>query len=261
MENFVINEFNSVFFASDPAGRKIRFENRQTSCFIITRKGKIRFTYDGGTLTARAGVPVFLPKGLSYLNECLESAESYVFNFQASGADMPPLHLSAISESLALEFYQRINELSKSPILSDRLSVFETLYALARRLLGSYVKDDKAHPTVTKALRFILQHYESPEITVKAIAAHCSVSEVYLRKLFERELHVSPFRKITELRMKKANMLLEEKRPLKEIAEAIGYSDVFQFSRAYKRHFGYSPSKKEKSPSNFLKSVVKFSDL
>ena len=32
---------------------------------------------------------------------------------------------------------------------------------------------------------------------------------------------------------------------VKEIAAAVGYSDIYQFSRAYKRHFGFPPSKTE----------------
>lgn len=247
MENFVITEFHSLYIANDPAGRKSQFTNRHAACFIITQKGKIRFTYADGFLIAQAGAPVFLPKGLSYLNECLETAESYVFNFQTSEQSLPPMQLSAVSSDTAPKYYEKINALSDSSLLSDRLSIFEALYSLACKLIGDGKKDGSMHPTVTQALHFILGHYESPEITVKEVADHCCVSEVYLRKLFKKELHTSPFRKITEMRMKRANILLDEKRPLKEIAAAVGYSDIFQFSRAYKRCFGYAPSKKESS--------------
>ena len=243
MENFVITECRPAFLVRDPAGRKSKFEDRQFACFIITVKGKIRFSYDGGCLIAGAGAPVYLPRGLSYLNECLETAESYVFNFQTSEADHRPMQLSSISDRDVSDYYERIRFVSDSASLSDRLSVFGALYSLAHRLMGNCENEDTVHPIVTKALHFISQNYERSEITVKAVAEHCLVSEVYLRKLFERELHVSPFRKITEMRMTRAKMLVDEKRPLKEIAIMIGYSDVFQFSRAYKRHFGYSPTK------------------
>ena len=243
MENFVITQFTSLYIANDPVGRKTQFLNRQSACFIITIKGKIRFTGEGSCLVAQAGAPVFLPQGFSYLNECLETAESYVFNFQTAEQNHQPMQLTAISDGIAVEYYERINAISDSPLLSDRLSLFEILYSLAGRLMRRYAREDKLHPVVTKAMHFILQNYGSPEITVKEVACHCCVSEVYLRKLFEKELHTSPSRKITELRMGRAKMLIDEKRPLKEIAAVIGYSDVFQFSRAYKRYFGHAPSK------------------
>ena len=87
------------------------------------------------------------------------------------------------------------------------------------------------------------QHCHRADLTVREVARRCSISEVYLRKLFARELGMSPSRKLTELRMQRAQLLIAEKRPLKEISEGVGYSDVFQFSRAYKRYFGYPPSK------------------
>ena len=96
---------------------------------------------------------------------------------------------------------------------------------------------------VRKALLFMRQHYGQAELTVGDVASHCCISEVYLRKLFEVEVHAPPFRKLTEIRMERARQMVIERRPLKEIAESVGYSDVFQFSRAYKRHFGYAPSK------------------
>ena len=108
MKNFVITEFNNLYIANDPTGRKSKFLNRQFSCFIITIKGKIRFTYEGGCLISQQGAPVFLPKGLTYLNECLESAESYVFNFQTLEQDHPPIQLSSVPDDLTLECYESI---------------------------------------------------------------------------------------------------------------------------------------------------------
>ena len=88
----------------------------------------------------------------------------------------------------------------------------------------------------------MLEHYAESSVTVGEIAQKCFVSEVYLRKLYEKECHTTPFKALTDIRMKHAYMLAKEKCPIKEIARAVGYSDVYQFSRAYKRHFGYPPA-------------------
>ena len=178
MEKFVITEFNSLFIANDPAGRKLNFIDRKSACFIITTKGKIRFTYDNGSLVAKSGAPVFLPKGLSYQNECLEDAESYVFNFQTLECDHLPMQLSSLSDTLSLKYYERINAVVNSSALSDQFLIFEALYSLACQLMRSYEKDGAINPFVSKALHFISQNYESSEITVKAVADHCRISEV-----------------------------------------------------------------------------------
>jgi len=243
MENFVITRFNSTFFAQDPTGRRIEFKNRRYACFIITTKGEIRFTYEGGRVISSPDTPIFLPKGLSYLNECTGAAESFVFNFETLSQEHTPAELSPISSTEAFEYYKKIRTLAESTNPTSRLLLFESLYSLSYRLMRTCAGKDNANPIVAKALEFISQSYGRSEHTVRDAAQYCSVSEVYLRKLFRKELGLSPFEKITELRMNRAKMLIEEKRPLKEIADSVGYSDVFQFSRAYKRYFGHSPSK------------------
>ena len=245
MENFVITRCHSVFEANDRVGRRALFVDRGYACFIITLRGKIRFSYDGGEVIAEEGHPVFLPRGLTYLNECLEDAESCVFNFQTLNSDHRPMQLAPVPETVVREAYEHIREKMFSASLENSLSVFEELYALARILLKNYEGESHTHPVIAKATDFMRKYCDRPTLTVGEVARHCYISDVYLRKLFERELKTSPFRKLTEIRMEKARALIEEKRPLKEIAPAVGYSDVFQFSRAYKRHFGHPPSSKK----------------
>lgn len=244
MKDFVITRFISLFKAYDPKGRKRLFENRKFACFIITLKGRIRFSYDGGEVIASAGHPVFLPKDLTYVNECLETAESLVFNFYTLHSYQHPLQLAPVSDALAEEIYERICVKGFSPSLENTLSALADLYALACKLMEGCDEGSAGHPIIEKASEYMRQYCHSAALTVGDVARHCYISEVYLRKLFERELHTTPFRKLTELRMQKARLLIEEKRPLKEVSASVGYSDVFQFSRAYKRYFGYPPSKK-----------------
>ncbi|MBQ3075584.1 MAG: helix-turn-helix transcriptional regulator, partial [Clostridia bacterium] len=80
------------------------------------------------------------------------------------------------------------------------------------------------------------------DLQIDEVAAFCNVSAVYLRKIVKEVYQKTPFHLLTDLRMKKAYEMLLEKRPVKEIALSVGYSDVYQFSRAYKRHFGHAPT-------------------
>ena len=242
MRHFVITEFVSLFYVYDFKGQKKEFQQRFASCFIITVKGKIRFSHRDGELIAQAGQPVFLPRGLHYVNECLEDAESYVFNLQTLQAH-EPMQLAPVSDDLVAEIYKRIREASLTPSLHSELTIMEAMYALTQKLLLACDEPEAAHPTINAAIRYMRKHCHRADLTVCEIASHGNISEVYLRKLFSRELGISPSHKLTELRMQRAKLLIAEKRPLKEISVSVGYSDVFQFSRAYKRYFGYPPSK------------------
>lgn len=245
VDAFVITSVLNLSFVKDPKGRKVRFDNRICAGFIITVSGKIRFSYEGGELFAEKGKPIFLPKGLAYTNECLETAESYVFNFQTLENHTTPFGLSPISTEQIRAIYEQMDADFASATLFNRLSVLEQMYALARILLRDYKSEAAVHPVVAKATDYMNRQYPCSTLTVGDIAEHCYVSEVYLRKLFEREAKTSPFRKLTAIRMEKAQWFIAEKRPLKEVALSVGYADVFQFSRAYKRYFGYPPSKSQ----------------
>ena len=240
MRHFVITKNMTPFYIHDPKGRKQEFLRRRFSGFIITVKGKIRFTYPGGELIAQAGQPVFLPYGLHYINECLEDAESYVFNFQTMQT-YEPMQFSPVSDTFAAETYERICENALAPSLHSDLAMMEAMYALTQKLLTT-CDEPEVHPVIEAAIRYMRKHYHRADLSVCEIARRCNISEVYLRRLFAHELNMSPFRKLSELRMQRAKLLIAEKRPLKEIAVSVGYADVYQFSRAFKRHFGYPPS-------------------
>lgn len=92
------------------------------------------------------------------------------------------------------------------------------------------------------AVSYMAENYHNSALTVSQIAEHCHVSEIYLRKLFGKNYSTTPMRYLRDIRMKKACQLILEKRHVSEIALSVGYSDVYQFSRAYKKHFGFSPS-------------------
>ena len=54
---------------------------------------------------------------------------------------------------------------------------------------------------------------------------------------------MTPFQYITHIRMNQAKILLAEGYPVGVVSSMVGYSDVYQFSRAFKRFYKYSPSK------------------
>ena len=68
----------------------------------------------------------------------------------------------------------------------------------------------------------------------------------YLRKLFKKEMGVTPLEYMTNLRMKKAEVMLTtmwtNDYSVAEIGQLCGYEDALYFSRVFKKHFGCAPS-------------------
>lgn len=241
--NFIINGFHSTFKAKDLKGRRAHYTCRYAACFIITLKGSICFSFDGGFIISDKNNPVFLPQGLSYTNECLENAESIVFNFFISDNNAKPSNLHPISPEFANNKFESIEEAESLQDSHKTVLILSELYSLAYQLLANKNIESHTDIILKNAIEFMNANYADPNLTAYHIANHCFISEIYLRKIFAQKKGTTPHRTLTEIRMKKAYSYALEKRPVKEIALSVGYSDVYQFSRAYKKYFGYSPSR------------------
>ncbi|BCA56144.1 hypothetical protein W02_32840 [Nitrospira sp. KM1] len=98
------------------------------------------------------------------------------------------------------------------------------------------------HRTLTAEIRLFVADNLHKGLTLKAMAYFLGYSEKYCSELFRATMG-RPFSEyLTLCRLEKARTLLATtQNGLEEIAEAIGYSDQFAFSRFFKRLTGQSP--------------------
>lgn len=238
----IIKQLRNISYVHDKKGRVQTFRSRYAGCFIITLKGKLKFTFEDQAIITDRGQGIFIPEGSAYVNECLETAESIIVNFYAADPEPSPRALNGINEKLAVSFYEEISQKAYDASEAARYYLLSKLYELAFLLFqGDAVKSDK-ELLAEKALSYLQGEFGRSDLQIDEAAAFCNVSAVYLRKTVKEIYQKSPFQILTELRMKKAYELLLEKRPVKEIALSVGYSDIYQFSRAYKRYFGHAPT-------------------
>ena len=66
----------------------------------------------------------------------------------------------------------------------------------------------------------------------------------YICKLFSDTYKISPGAYLTSKRMEYALHCLSEGKSVSEVSHILGYSSPYNFSRAFKKHFGFSPSQK-----------------
>lgn len=108
------------------------------------------------------------------------------------------------------------------------------------------IKLNKAQPSdVTyckKIMAYIEENYNNPDLTVSGIAEHFQLNASYLGTIFKTVRDQSILQYITKVRMDAAKKMLTTGEFLvSDVAIAIGYSDVFYFSKCFKKNFGYSP--------------------
>ncbi|NMB96507.1 MAG: helix-turn-helix transcriptional regulator [Clostridiaceae bacterium] len=96
-------------------------------------------------------------------------------------------------------------------------------------------------------LQPVFQYVENnldKQIKNNELATIVNMSEKYFISYFRSALGITPGNYITQLKMNKArDYLYQEKYSIKEIANILGYSDQYIFSKAFKKYFNVPPSK------------------
>ncbi|MBQ8894348.1 MAG: AraC family transcriptional regulator [Clostridia bacterium] len=100
-------------------------------------------------------------------------------------------------------------------------------------------------PSGERYIRRVKQYVEDNfpfPITVNSMAAHVGLERSYLYKLFLQQEGVPPSRYLQQYRLTRAAELLRDGRlSVAEVAEAVGFSDLSYFYRAFRKHYGVTP--------------------
>jgi AraC-like DNA-binding protein len=101
---------------------------------------------------------------------------------------------------------------------------------------------------VWTAVLHILRHFREP-LHVPRLARQAGISEVQLRKLFNRDIGVPPGRYIQQVRLRKARALLQTnpRITVKEVAEQTGFTDAHYFHAVFKQEYGATPGEYRKT--------------
>jgi len=98
--------------------------------------------------------------------------------------------------------------------------------------------------TVINAKNYIEQNYHRENLTLKSVAAALHVNASYLSRMMQKQLGMSFVNYLTDVRMKKAAISLnnaEKDIKLYEISQKLGYSSQHYFSRVFTKYYGKSP--------------------
>lgn len=161
------------------------------------------------------------------------------------------MHFTFYLAELGIDFS---SEIEKDQRLFSRLgengNVREMKEALLRFLDEGQrlVKDHRLPATKKKvqdAREFIDKNYYRFEMSLNLVADAIGVNASYLSNIFKKECGCSLSRYLTNVRLEQAKHLMEStpRRTLAEISEAVGYGDVYYFSKNFKNYYGITPSK------------------
>lgn len=98
------------------------------------------------------------------------------------------------------------------------------------------------HPIIHKILLLISKDFHKP-LTLETLGAQFYLNGAYLCQLFRKEVGISFVEYLTNVRLEKAKLLLEEGESIASVGEKVGYSNYRYFSQVFKKKIGMTPSK------------------
>jgi AraC-like DNA-binding protein len=147
--------------------------------------------------------------------------------------------------------------------LKAKAELEATLLNILNKLVLAY-QDHLASPDLLagktrKQIAFEVRDHIIAEVdrgiipTVKQVSAWCCMETAALRRNCLKSFNMNIQELILDAQMKKAHDLLKKGLKLKTISAMLGYTEVSNFSRRYKKYFGCSPAKVKPNIEDFHK--------
>ena len=94
---------------------------------------------------------------------------------------------------------------------------------------------------ISKAVEYLHQNLDKP-VSVAELADIVNMSSSGFHKKFKQVMHLSPLQYAKAIKLNRAQTYLMDGKSVTEASYMVGYNNLAQFSREYKRHFGILPS-------------------
>jgi len=128
--------------------------------------------------------------------------------------------------------------------------LMQMLLLVMREITGEENSDQKSCTfesynksyAVNRIINYLNENYDQ-KISLEQIAHNMYLSPVYISKIFKEETGESPINYLIKIRLEKARDILlnADGGSIKNIANLVGYEDVYHFSKLFKKYYGISP--------------------
>ncbi len=247
-EDFLITDIFRIIYvsATEYPSPRTQFESDLSRFELIYKiSGETKLHFHDTVTPIKAGTVYILPKGhhSQYWVESIQHGDCIDIFFDAK---LPFTHE-------IMKWDMRDNRLIES-LFKKTFSVWSAqnngyfmecmslLYSIFSKLQEKQYVSRKQYALIKPAVEYIHDNFYITNICCEELAKRCGISHAYLNQLFLRQFKLSPQKYALQLRMNYACSLLKEGYSVRDTAAQAGFSDIYYFSKAFKKHTGMTPT-------------------
>ena len=212
-----------------------------THRIIRVVKGEGLYTFPESTFEVKPGDIFLTPPGTREIDFAGEQdVHLQVVNFSAPDYWMDKPFVIFHDEG---RLRRLMNEIIEDLIFGNE-NRKDSLLAIA---IDIFIECGEVKDAGDKVIQDVARHVRmNPHLTysIVELAQKCGCSESHFRAIFRKEMKMSPKSFVKKCKMDYAVRLMRDENLLvKEVADILGYNDIYEFSKQFKTVFGKPPTK------------------
>lgn len=245
LADLVINNSYPTVMMRNSVGAGGKRKNRHRWAIILKYEGETVYRSDGKSYISNANNIIVLPKGCSYEWQCVKEGSFASAEFDCEISCHEVFSFSVKSNEKILSLMKRMAGEGLRDASLSRLERIRDVYSILLLLATAEPKKyntSSSFKKIESAFNYISEHY-TEKLTNDGLAALTGLSTVYFRKLFAQLVGMPPMDYVQHLRIEKAKAMLEsDYTSVTDIALMLGYQNIYDFSRAFKKRVGVPPT-------------------
>ena len=246
--------------------------------FFYVLEGTITYQLPSGSYTFFKGEGGFINSNALHTltNKCSIDAsfieELFYPEFIGSvdRSDIMKCYVQPITENTSFDIFKLDNQNPKSVNILSLISDIYEIYTKKEECFELYIRSKlsllwadfyqvskESRETIISTpssgrlktmLLYINEHF-TDKITLDDIAEAGTCSKRECNRVFQTQLHITPFQYLTQLRLNKAAAMLRNSNiPITHISESCGFTDSSHFTKAFKAQYDVTPKQYRTQP-------------
>ena len=258
LPNIIVTDVVSAYVSHTQKSSQLR-EPVKNDCWLLCLKfeGKTFYRMKEKVILSDINNAILIPPGCPYRFYCAEEGRIVSIYFKTSEEwEKDEIYVMEMhdTEKMLRAFFDVAEGKRKN---KSNVEVMYNFYRLLKMLFEHNVKakyfPSSSREKIQPAVNYIEQYYDA-KITNDLLGQICGISTQHFRKLFTEIFGIPPIAYVLQFRLTKAAKLLQERHDMSvtQVAQSVGISDVYYFSKAFKKYMGVSPKKYSlmKTPPN-----------